>query len=116
MPAPTNPNGGNMKPGIMNLKKWAAKTASLVERICLRKGEDGAIPLGISLLFFNPTAPEEEQWNFVIELAADPNTPMPEEERKRLAACFEYIMIGVRKIYEDGVPEDDAPATRGSFH
>jgi hypothetical protein len=79
------------------------------------KGEDGAIPLGISLLFFNPTAPEAERWNFVIELAFDPNEPLPDEERKRLVACFEYIMEGVKKIYEDGVPEEEAP-TRGRFH
>jgi hypothetical protein len=116
MPAQINLNGDKMENPIVNLKKWAAKTASLVERICLRKAQEGAyVPLGIALLFLNPNADPNERWNFVIELASDPNEPTDPEERKRLIACFEYIMAGVRKIYEDGVPEEDAPV-RGQWH
>jgi hypothetical protein len=95
-----------MENPIVNLKKWAAKTASLVERICLAKK---GMPIGLALLFFDPTAPEDEQFNFVIQLAADPNEPTD-------IACFEYIMRGVKEIYEEGIPEEDSAPVRGKFH
>jgi hypothetical protein len=105
-----------MKPGILDKAKWSAKTAALVQRICNRKE---GVPLGIALLFYNPMASDEEKWNFVIELASDPNEPMPDEERERLTACFEYIMEGVRRIYEKGVPDDSEMeqfTVRGDLH
>jgi hypothetical protein len=74
------------------------------------------MPIGLALLFFDPTAPEDEQFNFVIQLAADPNEPTDPEERKRLTACFEYIMRGVKEIYEEGIPEEDSAPVRGKFH
>ena len=94
---------------MTNKGKWDAKTSALVHELCSRK--DG-VCIGLALLFFDPMASEEEMFNFVIELAGDPDNPMDPEEYKRLVACLEYIMIGVRKLYEDGIPEDrpeDAP-------
>ncbi len=95
-----------MKPGIMNLKKWTAKTAMAVERIC---GKKQAPCVGFSLVFFDPMAPAEERWNYVIELAFDPHNPPEEEERKKLQKAFEFINEGVKKImggdFEDD-PED----------
>ena len=97
------------KPAMMNIAKWAAKTALAVERIC--KSKTG-IPIGFAILFLDPTAKEEEIFNFSIHLAGSPEEGMPEEDRKRLTACFEYIMIGVRRIYEKGIPEDRPQPTR----
>ena len=84
-----------MKPGIMNLNKWAAKTAMAVEAICLKKQ---APCVGFSLVFFDPMASDEERWNFVIELAYDPHNPPPEAEKKRLQEAFEFINEGVSRI------------------
>jgi len=84
-----------MKMGIMNLKKWAAKSAQAVERICLSKE---APCVGFSLVFFDPLAPEDERWSYKIELAYDPHNPPEEEERKRVVKAFEFISEGVRRI------------------
>ena len=84
-----------MKPGIMNLKKWAAKTSMQVEAICLKKQ---APCVGFSLVFFDPMAPDEERWNFVIELAYDPHNPPAKEEQERLQKAFEFINEGVIRI------------------
>ena len=90
-----------MKPGMINLSKWAAKTVGAVERICLKKE---ALCVGFSLVFFDPLAADEERWSCVIELAFDPNNPPREEQREQLQQAFEYISEGVRRIM-DWVPE-----------
>jgi hypothetical protein len=84
-----------MKPGIMNLSKWVEKTAQAVRHICMRKQ---APCVGFSLVFFDPLAEPEERWNYVIELAYDPNNPPSEEERKQLEQAFELISEGIRRI------------------
>jgi hypothetical protein len=43
-------------------------------------------------------AEPEERWNYVIELAFDPNNPQTQEERKQLQNAFEFISEGVRRI------------------
>lgn len=98
----------------MGLKsKWDAKTAELVHRIC--RGKKG-VCFGLALLFLDVNAPEEEMFQFVIELAQDPDNPIPPDERERLTACFEYIMIGVRKLYEEGIPPDAPPTYNKNLH
>ena len=84
-----------MKPGIMNLSKWVEKTAQAVRRICIKKQ---APCVGFSLVFFDPLAEPEERWNYVIELAYDPNSPPSQEEQKRLEQAFELISEGIRRI------------------
>ena len=46
-------------------------------------------------------AEPEERWNYVIELAFDPNNPPSQEERKQLQNAFEFISEGVRRIMDD---------------
>ena len=87
-----------MKPGIMDLSKWVEKTAQAVRRICSQKQ---APCVGFSLIFFDPMAEPEERWNYVIELAFDPNNPPSQEERKQLQNAFEFISEGVRRIMDD---------------
>jgi hypothetical protein len=87
-----------MKPGIMNLSKWVEKTAQAVRHICMRKQ---APCVGFSLVFFDPLAEPEERWNYVIELAYDPNNPPSEEERKQLEQAFELISEGIRRIMSE---------------
>ena len=84
-----------MKPAIMDLSKWAEKTAGAVRRICQQKQ---APCVGFSLLFFDPTAVADEQWNFVIELAYDPHNPPCDEERKQVQQAFEFISEGIKRI------------------
>ena len=84
-----------MKPGIMNLSKWVEKTAQAVRHICINKK---APCVGFSLIFFDPMAEPEKRWNYVIELAYDPNNPPTQEERKQLQKVFEFISEGVRRI------------------
>jgi hypothetical protein len=52
-------------------------------------------------------ATNEEKWHYTINLAGDPQTDMSPEERKRLESCFEYIMEGVKRIYQEGVPDEE---------
>jgi len=103
-----------MKPGIMNLNKWAAKTAQAVERIC---GNKEAPCVGFSLVFFDPMAPEDERWNYVIELAYDPHNPPEEEEQKRLRKAMEFVSEGVRRIMGGDFETDIEDFTaRGDLH
>ena len=90
-----------MKPGIFNLNKWTEKTAQALRRICSKKQ---APCVGFSLVFFDPMAEPQEQWNYVIELAFDPNSPPQDEERKQLQESFEFINEGVARIM-GGKPE-----------
>lgn len=92
--------------GFLNIRKWAAKTASLVERVCNR---EKGIPIGVGIVFYDPAAPAEEMYRFVIKLAGDPNETTTLEERKRIASCIEYIMAGVKYIYEGGAEPDHSP-------
>lgn len=93
-----------MKPGIMNLEKWSAKTAITVEQICKRKQ---APCVGFSLVFFDPMASDEERWNYVIELAFDPHNPPEKEERERLQKALEFISEGIRRIMGGDEVEDN---------
>ena len=104
-----------MKPGIMNLNKWAAKTAQAVERICQNKE---APCVGFSLVFFDPMAPPEERWNYVIELAFDTHNPPTEEEQKQLQEAFEFISEGIKRIMNAEEIKDKLSdyMAHGSFH
>jgi hypothetical protein len=82
----------------MDLSKWVEKTAQAVRRICSKKQ---APCVGFSLIFFDPVAEPEDRWNYVIELAFDPNNPPSQEERKQLQKAFEFISEGVRRIMDD---------------
>jgi hypothetical protein len=93
-----------MKPGIMNLAKWVEKTAQAVRHICIKKQ---APCVGFSLVFFDPLAEPEERWNYVIELAYDPNNPPSLEERKRLEQAFEFISEGIRRIMSEETQDND---------
>ena len=93
-----------MKTGIMNLSKWAVKTAGAVERICQKKQ---APCVGFSLVFFDPLAGEEERWNYVIELAFDPHNPPTEADQKQLQQAFDFINEGVRRIMSGEPGRDD---------
>ena len=93
-----------MKPGIMNLNKWTEKTAQAVRHICLKKK---APCVGFCLVFFDPMAEPEERWNYVIELAFDPDNPPTEEEQKQVQHVFEFVSKGIKHImaHEDGYEE-----------
>jgi hypothetical protein len=93
-----------MKPGMMNLSKWVEKTAQAVRHICIKKQ---APCVGLSLVFFDPLAEPEERWNYVIELAYDPNNPPSLEERKRLEQAFEFISEGIRRIMSEETQGED---------
>ena len=93
-----------MKPGIMDLSKWVEKTAQAVRHICSRKQ---APCVGFSLVFFDPLAEPDERWNYVVELAYDPNNPPSQEERKRLERAFEFISEGLCRIMSEETSEED---------
>ena len=93
-----------MKPGIMDISKWGEKTAQAVRRICSKKH---APCVGFSLIFFDPMADPDERWNYVIELAYDPNNPPTEEEQRRLMHAFEFVSEGVRRIMIEEAATDE---------
>lgn len=86
----------------------------MVRRVCNKK--PGPC-VGIAMLFVDPHAPEETQWNFVIELAGDPNHPMSEKDRQDLTAAFEHIMAGVAQLL-DGAVDDELSefVAKGALH
>ena len=88
-----------MKQGIMNLNKWAEKTAQAVRYICSRQQ---APCVGFSLIFFDPLAELDKRWGYVIELAFDPHNPPSDEEKKRLQEAFGFINEGVKRILGGG--------------
>ena len=88
-----------MKTAINDLNKWTEKTAQAVRRICSKKQ---APCVGFSLIFFDPLATSEAQWNYVIELAFDPHNPPTEEEQEQLKKAFKFINEGVRRIMGGG--------------
>jgi len=104
-----------MKSGMMNLTKWAEKTAQAVRKICLSKK---APCVAFSLVFFDPMAPEEKRWNFVIELGYDPHNPPSDEERKQLEQAFEFINEGIKRIMGGEELEDNFKdyIAHGRFH
>jgi hypothetical protein len=59
------------------------------------------------LVFFDPLAEPEERWNYVIELAYDPQNPPSDEERKRLEKAFQFISEGIRSIMDGEASEED---------
>lgn len=98
----------------MDMGKWAAKTARAVERICI--GKDAPC-VGFSLVFFDPTAKEEERWNYVIELAYDPHNPPEAGEQERVRKAFELVSEGVRRIMGGDFEDDPEDYTvRGDLH
>jgi hypothetical protein len=84
---------------ITNLSKWTEKTVELVRRTCSKK--PGPC-VALAMLFLDGTAPAETKWNLVVQLAADPNAPLPEKERELLSAALEHIMAGALQILDDG--------------
>ena len=89
-----------MKPGIADLGKWTEKTVGAVRHICHKK--TGPC-VGFALLFIDPLAVDEKQWNYVIELAYDPANPPSEEEQKDCQKAFEYIMEDTRSLFNRGL-------------
>ncbi len=87
---------------IMDLGKWIEKTVQAIKRICSKKQ---APCVGFSLVFSDPMVEPEDRWNYVIELAFDPNNPPTEEEQANLRKTFDFISEGIRKIYEQGKGE-----------
>lgn len=92
-----------MKLGILNLERWAEKTAGAVRHVCLTKK---APCVGFALVFFDPLADEEERWNFSVELAYDPHDPPDEDSQKRLEQAFEYLSEGIKRIMSGDFEED----------
>jgi len=87
---------GKTADSVMDLGRWIEKTAQAVRHVCEKKQ---APCVGFSLVFFDPMAEPEDRWNYVVELAFDPNNPPSEEERKNLQDAFDYISHGIRMIY-----------------
>jgi hypothetical protein len=103
-----------MKPGIMDLNKWASKTALAVERICQNKQ---APCVGFCLVFFDPLGEEETRWNYVIELAHDPHSPPEDAEQKKVTQLFEMVAEAIRRVMSGDYVEDLRDyEVRGSFH
>lgn len=75
--------------------------------------------MGVSMVFFDPTAEPDLQWSYHIELAFDPDNPPNEAERKQLTKAFDFINTGVQKIMGEDVnaPQvDDDFSARADFH
>lgn len=85
----------DLKKGIANLGKWTEKTAQAVRRICKSKN---APCVGFGLVFFEPEAKDDKKWNFVIELAFDPNNKLDKQTRIDLENAFSFISEGIKRI------------------
>ncbi|MBW1982560.1 MAG: hypothetical protein JRJ12_15220 [Deltaproteobacteria bacterium] len=104
-----------MKPAIASIPKWTEKTAQAVKKICLEKN---APCVGFALVFFDPVAEQQQRWSYVIELAFDPHNPPTEEERQKVAATFEFICEGIKRLLggEFAANGDDRSATPPTLH
>jgi hypothetical protein len=101
---------------IFNISRWTNKLTTLIQRVCSRKD---APCVGVSLVFFDPTAPPDEQWSYHIELAFDPDNPPNEKEREQLTKAFEFINAGVQRIMGEDVNDPELPnefSARADFH
>jgi len=94
-----------MKPGILNLSKWSAKTAEAVRRICDKEQK----PCVAFTLVLIDTDGYSTSFKYVIEMAYDPHNPPSEDERKQLSESLTYISEGIKKI----MGGDIAEVTRG---
>lgn len=101
---------------ITNLSKWTEKTVEMVRRTCNKQTGPCLVT---AMLFLDATAPEETRWKLVVQLAADPNNPIPEEERKKLNAAMEHIMGGAMQLLDPAVGDEvelSEYAAKGSLH
>ncbi len=91
---------------MLDLEKWSEKVFSEMRAVCETKQ---APCVAFCLLFFDPMAQDDKNWNYSIHLIEDPETETPNpDEKKRITLAFEYIMEGVKRI----MSVDDI----GTFH
>ncbi len=81
---------------IIDLGKWIDAAVRAMRKAC----EDNQKPcVAFSLLFLDPTAKPDEQWNFANYFVDDKHTDKyTEEDKERLELAFMYIQEGVRRI------------------
>lgn len=81
---------------IVDLRKWANKTAEVVKRICFTK--KGPC-VGICLLFLELDDRGEKLWSFSLHMAGDGEMDNP--ERKKLEAAMEKGAQVMQAAYDD---------------
>ena len=85
-----------MNPDILNLGKWIDEAVRTMREACESKQKPC---VAFSLLFFDPMAIADEQWNFASYFVGDKDTDKhTEEDKERLELAFMFIQEGVKRI------------------
>lgn len=105
-----------MKQGIMNLGKMAEKTSLAVRRVCLKRAENGELPIGFSIVFYDPTRPDGERFNIGVYLAGDPHDEESSETRKKIEQAMVIAMEAISELFKDGVEIGERTYEKGSVH
>ncbi len=81
---------------ILDLSKWIDEAVKTMRDAC----ESEQKPcVAFTLLFLDPMAEKDEQWNFAIYFIGDKKTDKhTEEDKKRLELAFMFIQEGVKRI------------------
>ena len=86
-------------PAIADAKKWKEKTLRAMEEDIDRNAEKGFIA-GYAIAYFDPMNEDPEaQFSYSLRTAHSKEY-MDREAMDRLEASFEWIMMGVQKIFE----------------
>ncbi len=81
---------------ILDLSKWIDEAVKTMRDACESKQKPC---VAFSLLFFDPIASENEQWNFATYFVGDKKIDKhTEEDKERLELAFMYIQEGVKRI------------------
>ena len=81
---------------ILDLSKWIDKAVETMREACESKQKPC---VAFSLLFFDPMAKPDDQWNFAIHFVGDKHiNKHTEEDKERLELAFMFIQEGVKRI------------------
>ena len=81
---------------IIDLSKWIDESVRTLRDACESKQKPC---VAFSLLFFDPIAQEDEQWQFANYFVGDKKTyKYTEEDKERLEQAFMFIQEGVKRI------------------
>lgn len=85
-----------MSQEILDLTTWIDKAVNTMRNACESKQKPC---VAFSLLFFDPIATADEQWNFASYFVGDKHTDKhTEEDKERLELAFMFIQEGVKRI------------------
>ena len=94
---------------MIDLSKWIDEAVKTLRNACESRQKPC---VGFSLLFFDPIAEKDEQWQFASYFVGDKKTDkFTEEDKERLELAFMFIQEGVKRIMTGELGKD-----QGMYH